>query len=130
MVFFHIVMFLLFQVVANVFFKWGSTAPQHYWWGFALGNAVGITSIIFLLGSYRAMPAAAAIAIGTGGTFLLNQLTMHFLYREPLSPAATVGLVLIFVGIIMTALLNDPPAGKPTAERPATEQIAGGNDEK
>ena len=127
MVFFHIVMFLLFQVVANVFFKWGSTAPQHYWWGFALGNAVGITSIIFLLGIYRAMPAAAAIAIGTGGTFLLNQLTMHFLYREPLSPAATVGLVLIFVGIIMTALLNDPPAKTPTANQTVAEQSNGGN---
>ena len=130
MVFFHIVMFLLFQVVANIFFKWGSSAPQHYWWGFALGNAVGITSIIFLLGIYRAMPAAAAIAIGTGGTFLLNQLTMHFIYREPLSPAATVGLVLIFVGIIMTALLNDPPAKKPAAEQPAAEQVTGGNDGK
>ena len=130
MVYFHIVMFLLFQVVANIFFKWGSSAPQHYWWGFALGNAVGITSIIFLLGIYRAMPAAAAIAIGTGGTFLLNQLTMHFIYREPLSPAATVGLVLIFVGIIMTALLNAPPAKKPAAEQPAAEQVTGGNDGK
>ena len=115
MVYFHIVMFLLFQVVANVLFKWGGTAPQNYWRGFVLGNAVGITSIIFLLGMYRSMPTAAVIAIGTGGTFLLNQLTMHFIYREPLSRAAVAGLVLIFVGILMTALLNAPspkaPAG-------------------
>ena len=68
MVFFHIVMFLLFQVVANIFFKWGSTAPQHYWWGFALGNAVGITSIIFLLGIYRAMPAAATYIVEDAST--------------------------------------------------------------
>ena len=128
MVYFHIVMFLLFQVVANVFFKWGSTAPQNYWKGFAFGNAVGITSIIFLLGIYRSMPAAAAIAIGTGGTFLLNQLTMHFLYREPLSPAATVGLVLIFVGIIMTALLNAPSPKAPAAEHPAAGQSTGAHD--
>ena len=128
MVYFHIAMFLLFQVVANIFFKWGGTAPQNYWRGFVLGNAVGITSIIFLLGMYRSMPAAAVIAIGTGGTFLLNQLTMHFLYREHLSPAATVGLVLIFVGILMTALLNTPPAKAPAAERPAAGQSIGGND--
>ena len=127
---FHIAMFLLFQVVANIFFKWGGSAPQNYWRGFVLGNAVGITSIIFLLGMYRSMPTAAVIAIGTGGTFLLNQLTMHFLYREPLSRAAVAGLVLIFVGILMTALLNDPPAKKPTAEQPAVEQITGGNDGK
>ena len=124
MVYFHIAMFLLFQVVANIFFKWGSTAPQNYWWGFALGNAVGITSIIFLLGIYRAMPAAAAIAIGTGGTFLLNQLTMHFLYREPLSPAATVGLVLIFIGILMTALLNTPSPKAPSGDRTDAGQTA------
>ena len=59
MLWFHIGMFLCFQVVANLFFKWGSLAPSHYWWGFALGNAVGMTSIIFMLGMYRAMPAAA-----------------------------------------------------------------------
>ena len=130
MVYFHIVMFLLFQVVANVFFKWGGAAPQNYWKGFVLGNAVGITSIVFLLGMYRSMPAAAVIAIGTGGTFLLNQLTMRFLYREPLSPAATAGLVLIFIGILMTALLNTPHPKAPTAEQPAAGQSNGGNDGK
>ena len=119
MVGFHIAMFLLFQVVANVFFKWGGSAPQNYWRGFVLGNAVGITSIIFLLGMYRSMPAAAVITIGTGGTFLLNQLTMRFLYREPLSPAAVAGLVLIFVGILMTALLNTPSTKAPDGGRAA-----------
>ena len=128
MVFFHIAMFLLFQVVANLFFKWGSTAPQHYWWGFALGNAVGITSIIFLLGMYRALPAAAAIAIGTGGTFLLNQLAMRFFYREPLSLAATAGLVLIFVGILMTALLNTTTPKTPDGGRTVTGQKVGSHD--
>lgn len=120
MVYFHIGMFLLFQVIANLFFKWGSMAPQHYWWGFALGNAVGITSILFMLGMYRAMPAAAVIAVGTGGTFLLNQVVMYLVYREPLSPAAAAGLVLIFAGILMTALLNHPaPKTNAAAAEPA-----------
>ena len=108
MVYFHIVMFLLFQVGANLLFKWGGTDPRHYWWGFAFGNLVGASSIIFLLGMYRAMPAAAVIAIGTGGTFLLNQIVINAIYRERLSGAAVVGLALIFIGILMTALLNDP----------------------
>ena len=108
MVWFHIGMFLLFQVIANLFFKWGSLVPSHYWWGFALGNAVGMTSIIFMLGMYRAMPAAAVIAVGTGGTFLLNQIVMRLIYHEPLSPAAMAGLALIFAGILMTSLLNTP----------------------
>ena len=103
-------------------------APQNYWKGFALGNAVGITSIIFLLGIYRSMPAAATIAIGTGGTFLLNQLTMRLLYREPLSPAAVVGLALIFVGILMTALLNAPSPQAPTGDNAAAGESAGGHD--
>ena len=126
MLWFHIGMFLLFQVVANLFFKWGSLAPSHYWWGFALGNAVGMTSIIFMLGMYRAMPAAAVIAVGTGGTFLLNQIVMRLVYREPLSPAATAGLALILAGILMTSLLNTPrqpqadsaPAAADVSENP------------
>lgn len=130
MVYFHIAMFLLFQVVANIFFKWGGSTPQNYWRGFVLGNAVGITSIIFLLGMYRSMPAAAVIAIGTGGTFLLNQLTMRLLYREPLTPAATVGLVLIFVGILMTALLNTPASDAPVGGRTVAGQNGGHHDEK
>ena len=108
MVYFHIVMFLLFQVGANLLFKWGGSDPRHYWWGFVFGNLVGASSIIFLLGMYRAMPAAAVIAIGTGGTFLLNQIVINAVYRERLSGTAVVGLALIFVGILMTALLNDP----------------------
>jgi len=122
MVWFHIGMFLLFQVIANLFFKWGSLVPSHYWWGFALGNVVGATSIIFMLGMYRAMPAAAVIAVGTGGTFLLNQIVMRLVYREPLSHAAMAGLVLIFTGILMTSLLNHP---RPQADKaPADAAVA------
>ena len=118
----HIGMFLLFQVIANLLFKWGSTDPAYYWWGFALGNAVGVTSIIFMLGMYRAMPAAAVIAVGVGGTFLLNQIVMNLVFRERLTPAAMAGLVLIFIGILMTALLNHPnPAGSGDDRPPAAQ---------
>ena len=126
----HIGMFLLFQVIANLLFKWGSSDPAYYWWGFALGNAVGVTSIIFMLGMYRAMPVAAVIAVGVGGTFLLNQIVMNLVFRERLSPAAVAGLVLIFVGILMTSLLNHPnPAGNGD-DRPPAEQTGEHHHEK
>ena len=57
-------MFLLFQVVANIFFKWGSTAPQHYWWGFALGNAVGTVRVKVTKLHIRTQPATTADLVG------------------------------------------------------------------
>ena len=124
----HIGLFLLCQVIANLLFKWGSSDPACYWWGFALGNAVGVTSIIFMLGMYRAMPAALVIAVGVGGTFLLNQIVMNLVFREKLTPAAMVGLVLIFIGILMTTLLNGPIAGSGD-ETPPTAHQKGENHE-
>ena len=124
-----IAIFLAMQVAANLVFKWGGSAPELYWKGFIGGNVIGATSILFMILMYRSMPAALVIAIGTGGTFLLNQLAMYLVYREKISPAACVGLVLIFCGILMTALMNHPSsearaeeipaaAGKKTAEEP------------
>lgn len=109
MVGFHIFMFLLFQVVANLLFKWGSSAPHLYWWGFALGNAVGMSSILFMICMYKAMPAATVIAIGTGGTFLLNQIFMFLVYKEKIAPGAMAGLALIFIGVLLTVFLNHAP---------------------
>jgi multidrug transporter EmrE-like cation transporter len=111
-------LFLAFQVVANLLFKWGGLAPRNYWWGFVLGNAVGMTSILFMIGMYKALPAAAVVALAAGGTFLLNQIAMKLVYREPLHLAAVVGMALIFAGMMMTTLLNRPlgRSGAQTAE--------------
>ena len=117
MVYVHIVMFLTFQIIANLFFKWGASNPaavhcslaQEYW-GFILGNIVGVTSIIFMIGMYKALPAASVVAIGTGGTFLLVQIVMYLLYRERLSLTAIGGIILIFAGIMLVALCNQPAA--------------------
>ena len=124
-----IVMFLAMQVAANLFFKWGGSSPELYWKGFIFGNLIGASSILFMILMYRSMPAALVIAIGTGGTFLLNQLTMFLVYRERISPAACVGLALIFCGILITALMNHPPASSAqAAEAPAAqEQTSGGS---
>jgi len=108
MVIVNCALFLFLQVVANLLFKWGGMTPNHYWWGFILGNAVGVCSILFMIAMYRDMPAPIVIAVGTGGTFLLNQVIMFLIYREHLTPLAWTGVFLILTGILMTSLLNGP----------------------
>lgn len=117
MVIVNCAVFLLMQVIANLLFKWGGMAPNHYWWGFILGNAVGVSSILFMITMYRDMPAPIVIAVGTGGTFLLNQIIMFLIYREHLTPLAWTGVFLIFAGILMTSLLNGPLPVRKTVEQ-------------
>ena len=105
---FHIFLFLLFQVIANLLFKWGSSAPHLYWWGFGLGNLVGMSSILFMMGMYRALPVAMVVAVGTGGTFILNQVVMALLFRERVSFAAVLGSLMILAGVLMVSFLNHP----------------------
>ena len=69
---------------------------------------VGMTSIIFMIGMYKTLPAASVVAIGTGGTFLLVQITMFLLYHEKISPGALAGIALILIGVLMVAFLNYP----------------------
>lgn len=108
MVYLHITLFLAFQIAANLLFKWGSTAPHLYWYGFILGNVIGVTSILFMMGMYQHLPVANVVAIGTGGTFLLNQIVMFLVFREKIHPAAMAGIALIFAGILLVAFYNSP----------------------
>ena len=106
MVYLHIVLFLAFQIVAHTLFKWGSLVSQNYWWGFILGNLLGITSIIFMIGMYKSLPAASAIAIGMGGTFVLNQLFMFLIFHEKINLVALLGMFMIFTGILAVSFSN------------------------
>ncbi len=108
MVYLHVVLFLFCQVIANLLFKWGSSAPHLAWWGFALGNFVGITSILFMLGMYKALPAATVLSISAGGVFVLNQIVMYCVFHEKIAPAALVGICLIAIGTFMATFLNRP----------------------
>ncbi len=123
MVYLHIILFLAFQVAANLLFKWGSSAPHLYWWGFILGNAVGMTSILFMLGMYQNLPAANVVAIGTGGTFLLNQIAMFLVYHEKIQTGALIGIVLIFAGILLVAFCNQPQKQDDEPTPPQEERI-------
>ena len=106
MVYLHIVLFLTFQIAAHLLFKWGSLVSQNYWWGFILGNLLGITSIIFMIGMYKSLPAASAIAIGMGGTFVLNQLFMFLIFHEKINLVALLGMFMIFTGILAVSFSN------------------------
>ena len=125
MVILHCVGFLVLQVIANLFFKWGGSAPQHYWWGFVFGNLVGITSILFMIGMYKAMPAAAVIAVGTGGTFFLNQIVMYLVYHETLSHWNVLGITLIFCGILLAALPHASGKTPPSEKIPQPLESSG-----
>lgn len=130
MVYVHIICFFAFQVIANVLFKWGASNPgaawlgiPQEWCGFILGNIVGMTSIIFMIGMYKLLPAASVVAIGTGGTFLLVQITMFLVYHEKISPLALAGIGLILIGVLMVAFLNYPPQQTKSVET-ATDSAA------
>ena len=114
---------MIFQITANLLFKWGSTAPHLYWWGFGLGNAVGITSILFMLGMYQNLPAANVVAIGTGGTFLLNQIAMFLVYHEKIQIGGLIGIALILAGVLLVAFCNKAPENKNMQDVQTTQQM-------
>lgn len=126
MVYFHIFMFLCFQVVAHLLFKWGSVNPQNYWYGFILGNIVGASSIIFMLGMFKSLPAASVLAIGTGGSFILNQIFLNLVYHEKVNYIGIIGIILIFAGILTVAfsgnLLKSSGDDKPS-QTAITEKV-------
>lgn len=105
--------FFLFQVAASLFFKWGSTAPSLFWPGFLLGNLFGMTSIFFLISIYKVMNANMALAICTGGAFLLNQIAMFIFYGEKLSFAQWSGIFLIFAGILLISFCGGKSGDRP-----------------
>lgn len=108
----NLIVFLLFQVIASLFFKWGSTAPHFYWWGFALGNLFGMSSIMMLINIYKVMNANMVLAICTGGAFILNQIAMYIFYKESLTWQQWAGIIVIFFGILMVSFWGSPASEK------------------
>lgn len=100
----NITTFLLFQVIAVLFFKWGSTAPGYYWREFGFGNTFGITSTLLMINIYKTLPPGITLSICTGGSFLLTQLAMRLFFQAPLSLAQYGGIGMIFIGVTVVAL--------------------------
>ena len=99
-----IFVFLLLQVAAALLFKWGSSGEGRWWAGFAGGNAIGITSIIFLMRIYHELHPNLAAAVCTGGSFLLIQLAMALCFTTGLSIGQWSGVFLMGAGIALVAL--------------------------
>ena len=98
------------QVIAALAFKWGSgssnpqSARVRWAIGFFGGNAVGITSIVFLMWLFELLNVNVAYGIGVGGAFLLAQLAMAVIYRSKLSTLQYAGLAAMTIGMLLLGL--------------------------
>ena len=72
--------------------------------GFVGGNAVGITSIVFLMLLFDRLNVNVAYGIGVGGAFLLAQVAMAVIYRSKLSALQYAGLMAMTVGMLLLGL--------------------------
>ena len=117
MIYVHFALFLVSQVALGLFLKWGSGAPERWWWGFLGCNAFGMTSSIFYMAVFRLLPPNMAVAYCAGGAFLMIQFALWMVYREPLAAGQWLDIALITCGIGLfgwtqapvSALSVDPP---------------------
>ena len=106
-----ILLFWAMQVVAQLLFKWGSDTPGRWAWGFFGGHAFGVSSIVFLMLLYKTMNPNVALGLCLGGSFLMAQLALAFVYRTGVGPVQYLGIAAITAGMILLAV------GKPTPLR-------------
>ena len=96
-----VALFWAMQVVAQLFFKWGSDTPGRAVFGFITGQAFGVTSIILLMLLYRTMNANLALGICFGGAFLAAQIALTVVYRTGIATTQYVGIVAIAAGMLL-----------------------------
>jgi len=96
-------LFLLLQMAAIICLKWGSSAPNRYWWGVILGNVITCVSILALVNIYKVLPPATAMAVASGGAFICCQLALLMVFRQQIPATGWGGIVLIFSGILLFA---------------------------
>jgi multidrug transporter EmrE-like cation transporter len=96
-------LFCSMQVVAQLFFKWGSTSEARWLWGFLMGNLFGFCSIWLLMLVYKDMNPNIALGICGGGSFFLSQLALAWAFKSEVSLLQWTGVVAIFAGMILLA---------------------------
>jgi len=96
--------FLAMQVIAQLIIKWGSAADGRWWWGFFGGNLFGFSSIWLLMLVYRSMNPNVALGICGGGSFLLVQVALAFVFKSDISVTQWGGVVVIFAGMLLLAM--------------------------
>lgn len=113
----YLMIFLLMQATASVFFKWGSTSESRWIWGFLLGNLFGFSSIWLLMLLYKSINPNIVLGIAGGGVFLLNQITLALVFKSKVAPMQMVGIMAVVIGMIAIAI------GRPREDWKEAQQI-------
>jgi uncharacterized membrane protein len=138
----YLLVFWAMQVIAYVAFKYGShgeTGRSKRWLtGFIGGNAVGASSIYFLMKIYEAMPGNCNVAmvLSCGGAFVCCQVALAVIFRSRLTWVQWAGVALVAAGSAL-ATLGGPVAGgtaeagrATSREQPASRDSAAGAGDK
>jgi drug/metabolite transporter (DMT)-like permease len=96
--------FLVTQIALAIAFKWGSSTPGCYWWGFLIGNCFGLISTLAYINVFKHLNANLAVAVCSGGAFLAVQIALALVYQQQIGWLSGMGAVLIFAGIAMMSL--------------------------
>lgn len=99
----HLTVYLLFQMIAVLLYKWGSTDPKYYWWGFVIGNIFSFASIFSFMYVHKGLHPNIALAVCTGGAFVICQTALYVFYKQALAPWQWCGLAVILGGILLVA---------------------------
>ena len=91
------------QVIAQIFFKWGSTSEERWLLGFLGGNLFGFSSIWLLMLLYKAINPNIALGLATAGAFLLSEMALIIFFKSTVNPIQWFGISLIVIGIVTLA---------------------------
>ncbi len=97
--------FLVTQIALAIAFKWGSSTPGRYWWGFLIGNGFGLISTLAYINVFKHMNANLAVAVCSGGAFVVVQIALALVFQQQIGWLPSLGALLIVVGIAMMAIL-------------------------
>jgi drug/metabolite transporter (DMT)-like permease len=103
-------------------FKEGGTDAQRWLLCFLVGNVLGITSTVMLMGVYARMNVNVGLVVAGSGAFVLLQFALWAVYRAPLTPLQWAGILAVAAG---TALASRPAPARAAAEPAEPEGAAG-----
>ena len=114
----YVLVFWAMQVIATIFFKWGSESQSRWIWGFVVGNLFGFSSVWLMMLVYKVIHPNLALGICAGGAFLLAQIAVAVVFRLPVAPMQWVGIAAIVIGMLTLAF------GTPKQSSPDTLQVS------
>lgn len=103
-----LVIFWAMQVIANLFFKYGSSGEGRWATGFILGNVVGASSIYFMMRLYARMSPNLVVALASGGAFVAAQVVMALVFHTRPSLLQWGGYAAVVAGMTVASLAAPP----------------------